>query len=255
MLHISFWFLANICVFLGHTLLAIIAIIFIIAISYSVCVDVLVHLDLYCKTATPYLKHTDVIILWLSQGTWPLESRIREAFFAVNKWCYNVPQWETKIYFYSLNVIEGHGTSLNISCTPIVNSAGSVVSIYNNFVYNRFSSLCTSVIFCSSSHLHHFFWQFVMHTCNSYFSDDIAIGNLVRENHSTHTISATINWKQYSCYMIYIYISTYPYHLSIPVLLFMGSLPMQTIVNKWQCFHLFFKACTKGYVYSQLMSV
>ena len=41
---------------------------------------------------------------------------------------------------------------------------------------------------------------------------------------------------------------------SIPVALFMGSLLMQTIVNKWQHFDLFFKACTKGYVYSELMS-
>ena len=28
----------------------------------------------------------------------------------------------------------------------------------------------------------------------------------------------------------------------------MGSLPLQTIVNTWQHFHLFFKACTKRYV-------
>ena len=29
-----------------------------------------------------------------------------------------------------------------------------------------------------------------------------------------------------------------------PASLLMGSLPLQTIVNMWQHFHLFFKACT-----------
>ena len=38
------------------------------------------------------------------------------------------------------------------------------------------------------------------------------------------------------------------FFLSIPASLLMGSLPLQTIVNMWQHFHLFFKACTKGYV-------
>jgi len=33
----------------------------------------------------------------------------------------------------------------------------------------------------------------------------------------------------------------------------MGSFPLQTIVNTWQRFNLFFKACTKGYVSSQLI--
>ena len=37
-----------------------------ISISYSVRVDVLVHLDLYCKTATPYLKHGAITTQMLS---------------------------------------------------------------------------------------------------------------------------------------------------------------------------------------------
>ena len=31
----------------------------------------------------------------------------------------------------------------------------------------------------------------------------------------------------------------------MPVSLLMGSLSLQTIVNMWEHFHLFFKACTK----------
>ena len=34
------------------------------------------------------------------------------------------------------------------------------------------------------------------------------------------------------------------FFFSIPMSLLMDSLPLQTIVNTWQHFHLFFKACT-----------
>jgi len=45
--------------------------------------------------------------------------------------------------------------------------------------------------------------------------------------------------------------SFFSFHLGcrigIHASLLMGSLPLQTKVNMWQHFHLFFKACTKGY--------
>ena len=47
--------------------------------------------------------------------------------------------------------------------------------------------------------------------------------------------------------------STY-FSFSIPLSLLMGSLPLQTIVNTWQCFHLFLKACTKGYVVNSCLA-
>ena len=40
---------------------------------------------------------------------------------------------------------------------------------------------------------------------------------------------------------------------SIPASLLMGSLPLQTIVNTWQHFHLF-KACTKHYVVNSCLA-
>ena len=54
--------------------------------------------------------------------------------------------------------------------------------------------------------------------------------------------------------MVALFFSSSFFFFSIPVSLFMGSLPMQTIVNKWQRFNLFFKACTKDYVNSCLAS-
>ena len=44
------------------------------------------------------------------------------------------------------------------------------------------------------------------------------------------------------------------FFFSIPVLLFMGSLSLQTIVNTWQHLHLFFKVCTKGYVVNSCLT-
>ena len=34
----------------------------------------------------------------------------------------------------------------------------------------------------------------------------------------------------------------------------MGSLSLQTIVNTWQHFHLFSKACTKGYIVNSCLA-
>jgi len=41
----------------------------------------------------------------------------------------------------------------------------------------------------------------------------------------------------------------------IPASLLMDAFPLQTMVNTWQRFNLFFKACTKGCVYSQLILI
>ena len=34
----------------------------------------------------------------------------------------------------------------------------------------------------------------------------------------------------------------------------MGSIPLQTKANTWQHFHLFLKACTKGYVVNSCLA-
>ena len=49
-------------------------------------------------------------------------------------------------------------------------------------------------------------------------------------------------------------VALFVFCFSIPVSLLKGSLPLQTIVNKCWCFHLFFKVCTKGYVVNSYLA-
>ena len=46
-----------------------------------------------------------------------------------------------------------------------------------------------------------------------------------------------------------------PFFFSTFVSLFMGSLSLQTMVNTWQYFYYFFKACTKGYIVNSCLTL